>query len=99
MDSLSRLTLCDPVTATSIYGWNIHVWDARPTALAKGRKASIAGQTIFVFASGLAKLSILGSYLRIALPRSTFYFLVMSTIIFVSLAMAGFLGVLWGQCR
>ncbi len=41
-----------------------HVWDLTWDQIVKGRQISIAAQTIFVFAVGLVKASILSSYLR-----------------------------------
>lgn len=65
----------------------------------KGRQVSIAAQTLFLFSSGLAKDSILVSYLRIApkgswLRRATYASIVLVTsLIFI------FLIVLWTQCK
>ncbi|KAI1497962.1 hypothetical protein F5X99DRAFT_395233 [Biscogniauxia marginata] len=87
------------ILATQWYGWNIHVWDLTSTQMVHGRQVSIAGQTIFVFASGLSKLSILASYLRIAVVGSWFRRLTWCTIVIVTAAMPGFLLLLWLQCR
>ncbi|KAF3019223.1 hypothetical protein E8E14_000506 [Neopestalotiopsis sp. 37M] len=86
------------ILATQLYGWNIHVWDLTFREMVQGRKVSIAGQTIFVFASGLAKLSILASYLRIAVPGSWFRRLTWATIGIVAAAIPAFLLLLWLQC-
>ncbi|ETS84562.1 hypothetical protein PFICI_02587 [Pestalotiopsis fici W106-1] len=86
------------ILATQLYGWNIHVWDLTFREMIQGRKVSIAGQTIFVFASGLAKLSILTSYLRIAVPGSWFRRLTWATIGIVAAAIPAFLLLLWLQC-
>ncbi|KAI4595252.1 hypothetical protein KJ359_006926 [Pestalotiopsis sp. 9143b] len=69
------------ILATQLYGWNIHAWDLTFKQMIQGRQVSIAGQTIFVFASGLAKLSILTSYLRIAVPGSWFRRLTWATLV------------------
>lgn len=47
--------------ATEQYGWKRNVWDQTPEQAVNGRKASLAVQTLFLFASGLVKLSILVS--------------------------------------
>jgi len=59
---------------------------------------SIAGQTIFLFASSFAKLSILISYLRIAAPNSKFRKFTLGTITYVIMLLLIFLIVLWTQC-
>lgn len=59
---------------------------------------SIVGQTLFVFASGLSKLSILTSYLRIAPLGSTFQRVTQVTIGAVLALIIIFLMVLWTQC-
>ncbi|KAI0014830.1 hypothetical protein F4780DRAFT_154397 [Xylariomycetidae sp. FL0641] len=86
------------ILATQEYGWNNHVWDLHTSKLVAGRKVSIAGQTIFVFASGLSKLSILVSYLRIASKGSLFHRLTWITIAIVGAAIPAFLLLLWLQC-
>ncbi|KAH6640092.1 hypothetical protein BKA67DRAFT_486818, partial [Truncatella angustata] len=86
------------ILATQLYGWNIHAWDLTYTQMVQGRQVSIAGQTIFVFASGFAKLSILASYLRIALPGSWFRRLTWAAIAIVGTAIPAFLMLLWLQC-
>ncbi|KAH9885327.1 hypothetical protein F4778DRAFT_787260 [Xylariomycetidae sp. FL2044] len=87
------------ILATEIYGWNIHVWDLSAKQMRQGRQVSIAGQTIFLFASGLAKLSILVSYLRIGVVGSWFRRLTWATIAVVTAAIPGFLCLLWLQCK
>jgi hypothetical protein len=64
----------------------------------QGRQVSIAGQTIFVFASGLSKLSILMSYLRIAVVGSRFRYFTLLVIGLVTAAIVAFLSLLWAQC-
>ncbi|KAH7171481.1 hypothetical protein EDB81DRAFT_198888 [Dactylonectria macrodidyma] len=92
------VTIC-VILSAQMYGWNIHVWDLKPSQAVKGRQVSIAAQTLFLFSSGLAKDSILVSYLRIApkgslLRRATYASIVLvTTLIFV------FLITLWTQCR
>lgn len=66
--------------------------------ITQGRQVSIAGQTIFLFASGLAKTSILINYLRIAPLDSWFRRLTVLTMYVVVVALFVFLIVLWTQC-
>lgn len=86
------------ILATEIYGWKIHVWDLPESQLINGRKASIVAQTLFIFASGTVKLSILVSYLRIAPFTSWFRRLTLLAIPLVTLLLVVFLIVLWTQC-
>lgn len=44
------------ILADQRYGWNLHVWDVPYGKLVQGRQVSIAGQTIFLFASGFGKV-------------------------------------------
>ncbi|KAK3937012.1 hypothetical protein QBC46DRAFT_268500 [Diplogelasinospora grovesii] len=92
------VTVC-VVLAVQRYGWNIHVWDLTKQQLMDGRKVSIAVQTMFIFATGLAKLSILFSYLRIALLDSWFRRLTWASICLVVAATFAFFVVLWTQCN
>jgi hypothetical protein len=91
------VTLC-VILASQIYGWDIHVWDLRPDQIVAGRQVSIAGQTLFLFASGLAKSSILASYLRIAPLGSWFRLGTKCTLVVVVAAIPVFFIVLWTQC-
>ncbi|KDN65621.1 hypothetical protein CSUB01_03153 [Colletotrichum sublineola] len=59
---------------------------------------SIAGQTLFLFASALSKLSILASYLRIAPLGSSFRRLTWAAIAVIFTLLLTFLVVLWTQC-
>jgi hypothetical protein len=86
------------ILATEVFGWKIHVWDLTKHQLEHGRKASITAQTLFLPASGLAKLSILTSYLRIAPYDSWFRRLTISTMPLVGTLMLAFLILLWTQC-
>ncbi|KAL2206744.1 hypothetical protein CC79DRAFT_1292489 [Sarocladium strictum] len=92
------VTVC-VILASQFYGWDVHVWDLKPDQLSQGRQASIAAQTMFIFASGLAKVSILVSYLRIAPLDSWFRRLTYWTIGLVVALMPIFLIVLWTQCN
>ena len=94
----SCLTTALVIMAVQLYGWNIHVWDATIPLLQNGRKASMAGQTLFVLASSFVKLSILVSYFRIAPNKSTFRKLVWVTLGIVTAAFLTFLIALWLQC-
>ncbi|CAJ2504667.1 Uu.00g120610.m01.CDS01 [Anthostomella pinea] len=87
------------IVASQLYGWNLHVWDLRPKEMLQGRQVSIACQTIFLFASGFGKLSILVSYLRIALVGSWFRRLAWASIALVAATIPAFLVLLWLQCR
>lgn len=63
-----------------------------------GFQASLAGQTLFVFASSSVKLSILVSYFRIAPQKSLLKKLVWGTLAIVAGAFVVFLMALWLQC-
>lgn len=86
------------ILATQLYGWNIHVWDLQLSQMETGRKASMAGQSLFVLASSFVKISILVSYLRISPERSLFRRLVWATFGVVVAAMVIFFILLWTQC-
>ncbi|KAF4826620.1 hypothetical protein CGCTS75_v008971 [Colletotrichum tropicale] len=91
------VTVC-VILATQLYGWNLHIWDTTFVQRMQGRQISIVGQTLFIFASGLSKLSILTSYLRIAPLGSTFQRVTQVTIGAVLALIVIFLMVLWTQC-
>ncbi|KAF7560124.1 hypothetical protein G7046_g4035 [Stylonectria norvegica] len=91
------VTIC-VILASQLYGWSIHVWDLTASQATKGRQVSIAGQTLFLFASGLAKDSILVSYLRIAPKNSWFRRLTYASIALVTSLIFIFLIILWTQC-
>ncbi|KAK7949334.1 uncharacterized protein PG986_010220 [Apiospora aurea] len=91
-------TTVDVILATKFYGWDRHVWDVPYWMLVEGRKVSAAGQAFFVFASGLGKLSILISYLRIALKGSLLLRLTWAAIVVNSVQMLAFFVLLWAQC-
>lgn len=86
------------ILASEVYGWKIHIWDLTERELTLGRKASIAAQTLYLFASGLAKMSILTAYLRIAPLDSWFRRLTIGAMPFVGALIGIFLIVLWTQC-
>ncbi|KAJ4408722.1 hypothetical protein N0V91_002977 [Didymella pomorum] len=86
------------IMATQLYGWDKHVWDMKLPELSTGRKASLAGQTLFVLASSTVKMSILVSYFRIAPEKSLFRKLVWGTFALVFAAFIVFLVALWVQC-
>ncbi|CAF3512098.1 hypothetical protein SNK03_006973 [Fusarium graminearum] len=92
------VTVC-VILAAQLYGWNIHVWDLTKTQAETGRQVSLAAQTLFLFSSGLAKNSILVSYLRIAPARSWLRRLTYASIVIVTSLIFAFLIVLWTQCR
>ncbi|KAF2266972.1 integral membrane protein [Lojkania enalia] len=86
------------IMATQMYGWNIHVWDLTVPQMETGRKASMAGQTLFVLASSFVKISILVSYFRIAPEKSIFRKAVWAVLALVIAAFVVFLVALWLQC-
>ncbi|KAF4973030.1 hypothetical protein FZEAL_9434 [Fusarium zealandicum] len=92
------VTVC-VILSAQLYGWNIHVWDLKESQAVKGRQVSIAVQTLFLFSSGLAKNSILVSYLRIAPTKSWLRRLTYASIGLVTALIFIFLIVLWTQCR
>jgi len=87
------------ILASSLYGWDIHVWDLQPQDMISGRQVSIAAQSLFVWATSLAKVSILLSYLRFAPRQSWFRRLTLGTIGVILVANSVFFVVLWTQCR
>ncbi|KAF1808287.1 hypothetical protein P152DRAFT_469067 [Eremomyces bilateralis CBS 781.70] len=91
------VTIC-VVLASQAYGWDIHVWDLTASQAVKGRQASIAAQTLFILASGLTKVSILLSYLRIAPKGSLFRRITYCALTVCALAIVIFFVVLWTQC-
>ncbi|KAF1915120.1 integral membrane protein [Ampelomyces quisqualis] len=86
------------ILASRLYGWDRHVWDVKIPTLVTGRKASLAGQTLFVLASSTIKISILVSYFRIAPAKSLFRRLVWGVFALVFAAFVVFLIALWVQC-
>ncbi|KAF2637892.1 hypothetical protein P280DRAFT_85602 [Massarina eburnea CBS 473.64] len=94
----SCLTTALVIMAVNMYGWNIHAWDAKMDILQNGRKASLAGQTLFMLASTFVKLSILASYFRIAPKKTIFRRLVWGTFMIVLAAFVTFIVALWLQC-
>ncbi|KAF2100237.1 hypothetical protein NA57DRAFT_64878 [Rhizodiscina lignyota] len=89
----------DIILADQLYGWDTHVWDLTAVKIIKGRQASLVGQTLFSFASGLAKASILLSYLRFAPDRSLFRHLIYASLGLVVACIMIYSVVLWTQCR
>jgi hypothetical protein len=65
------LTVCIAL-ASYQYGWDIHIWDLTAAKLVASRQVSFAAQALFIPATGLAKISILASYLRLAPPETWF---------------------------
>ncbi|KAF5666368.1 integral membrane protein [Fusarium heterosporum] len=92
------VTVC-VILASQLYGWNIHVWDLRLAQAETGRKVSLAAQTLFLCSSGLAKNSILVSYLRIAPVHSWLRRLTYATIFLVTALIFIFIIVVWSQCK
>ncbi|KAH6972658.1 hypothetical protein EDB80DRAFT_784292 [Ilyonectria destructans] len=92
------VTIC-VVLSAQCYGWNIHVWDLQSEQAVKGRQVSIAAQTLFLFSSGLAKDSILVSYLRIAPNGSWFRRMTYASIVLATSILFIFVILLWTQCH
>ncbi|KAK3323101.1 hypothetical protein B0T19DRAFT_334397, partial [Cercophora scortea] len=86
------------ILASTLYGWDRHVYDIRFDTLIKGRQISMAIQALFVLSSYLAKLSILVSYLRLAPIDSWFRRLTNVAIVTVVLACVGAIILLFSQC-
>lgn len=86
------------ILAVQNFGWNKHIWDVPLGQDVHGRQISISTQTLFLIASGLAKTSILVSYLRIAPMDSWFRRFTKLSIYLVVGLMVIFLVVLWTQC-
>ena len=86
------------ILSDRLYGWDVHIWDLRPGQDDQGRQSSMAVQGTFIFASGLAKASILVSYLRIAPCDSYFRRMTQVTIWLVAALIITFFIVLWTQC-
>ncbi|KAM0348628.1 hypothetical protein ACHAPU_004063 [Fusarium lateritium] len=92
------VTVC-VILASQLYGWSIHVWDLKMAQAETGRKVSLAAQTLFLCSSGLAKNSILVSYLRIAPVHSWLRRLTYAAIGLVTGLIFIFIIVVWTQCR
>lgn len=84
---------------TKVYYWDRHVWDLTSDQIANGRKASLAGQSLFFIATCFAKLSILLSYIRIAPERSWFRRFTWWSMALVVIIAVVSLFALWLQCR
>ncbi|KAH7132950.1 hypothetical protein EDB81DRAFT_859521 [Dactylonectria macrodidyma] len=52
------VTVC-AVLLDQLYGWNVHIWDLSIAEAVKGRQVSLGAQRLFLFSSGLPKVSIL----------------------------------------
>ncbi|KAK4465356.1 hypothetical protein QBC42DRAFT_313614 [Cladorrhinum samala] len=87
------------ILASSLYGWNIHIWDLKFEQMVSGRQVSLAAQILFILSTSIAKCSILVSYLRLAPQGSWFRKLTYFTIIFLGLFNSSFIIVLFTQCR
>ncbi|KXX82213.1 hypothetical protein MMYC01_201707 [Madurella mycetomatis] len=83
------LTLC-VILATSLYGWNIHVWDLTVEDIVSGRRVSFIAQCLFIPATAFAKVSILISYLRLAPLDSWFRRLTYASLCYVILSSIAF---------
>lgn len=75
------------------------MWDLTRDQIVQGRQISLAIQAIFVVASALAKVSIVVSYLRLALINSWFRKFCHGTIWLVIVSNTALFIVLWAQCR
>ncbi|KAK5652383.1 hypothetical protein OQA88_10575 [Cercophora sp. LCS_1] len=92
------VTIC-VILASTLFGWDKHVWDLTPKEMISGRQVSLAAQTLFVFATCCAKNSILLSYLRFAPLGSWLRRLSIVTIVLIILTNIAFFTVLFTQCR
>lgn len=91
------VTIC-AILASELFGWNMHIWDMRPSQLISSRRVALAAQILFLFASSFGKLSILATYLRIAPLDTWFRRLTYWAIALVTALMIIFLIVLTTQC-
>jgi hypothetical protein len=66
------LTICIAL-ASYRYGWDIHIWDLTAAQLVASRQVSFAAQALFIPATGLAKISILASYVSRLAPPETWF--------------------------
>ncbi|KAK0736305.1 hypothetical protein B0T21DRAFT_440570 [Apiosordaria backusii] len=92
------VTVC-VILASSLYGWNLHIWDLKYENIVSNRKVSMAAQVLFLFATSFAKISILISYLRLAPQGSWFRKLTHATIAFITLFNTVFFVIIFAQCR
>ena len=78
MSCLGKKKLCGTaltvvvILASSLYGWNIHIWDLKFEQMVSGRQVSLAAQILFILSTSIAKCSILVSYLRLA-PQGSWF--------------------------
>ncbi|KAK3312582.1 hypothetical protein B0H66DRAFT_644749 [Apodospora peruviana] len=86
------------ILASTYYGWDRHVWDLHTATMIQGRQISMATQALFVLSSSLAKVSILVSYLRLALRGSWFRRLCHGAIWLVIVSSSVFIIILFTQC-
>ncbi|GAB1318381.1 hypothetical protein MFIFM68171_08591 [Madurella fahalii] len=91
------LTVC-VMLASSLFGWDVHVWDLTAEDIVSGRRVSFIAQCLFVPSTALAKVSILVSYLRLAPLDSWFRRLTHVALCFVTLTNTAFFLVLFTQC-
>ena len=77
------------------------MWDLPSETVVQGRQISLATQTLFLWATNLAKLSILVSYLDLIAPlgQSVFRTATRLTIGFIVLVNSGMFVLIFVQCR
>lgn len=86
------------ILANTVYGWNHHIWDLQFDDLVTARKVSLAAQLLYLFSSTLAKISILLSYIYLAVPDSHLHRLSQVAIVLISLSNASIFITIFAQC-
>lgn len=86
------------ILANTIYGWNHHIWDLTFDDLVTARKVSLAAQLLYLFSSSLAKISILLSYINLAVPDSRFSLFSKIAIVLIALSNLSIFITILAQC-
>ncbi|KAM7191614.1 hypothetical protein V8F20_009221 [Naviculisporaceae sp. PSN 640] len=86
------------ILANTIYGWNHHIWDLTFDDLVIARKVSLTAQVLYLFSSTMSKISILISYINLAVPDSKFSLFSKITIVLISMSNFSIFVVLFAQC-
>ncbi|KAK3949879.1 hypothetical protein QBC32DRAFT_27455 [Pseudoneurospora amorphoporcata] len=87
------------ILASTLYGWDKHLYDLSLVQLSQGRQISMSIQAVFIFSSSLAKVSILISYLALAPLDSWFRRLTKYAMAFIILVSTGSFILLFTQCH
>ncbi|KAM7197565.1 hypothetical protein V8F33_005531 [Rhypophila sp. PSN 637] len=85
--------------ANTLYKWDHHIWDLQFDDLVTARKVSLAAQLLYLLASTVAKISILLSYIALAVPDSTLHRASQVTIVFIVLSNLSIFIVILAQCK